>query len=103
MCTSPAGAFRVQAPDFARALATVANAQLAATPPTTIRVMRFITDLRMKGDTTAPAPSRCYLVMPRPGSRLSVAPVAQARRVKRLRRRGRRAALKRGAIQNPPA
>src|SRR4029453_11110300 len=101
MAPPPAGAFRVQAPDFAWALATVANAQLAATPPTTIRVKRFITDLRMKGDTTAPAPSRCCLLMPRPGSRLSVAPVAQARRVKRLCERDRRAALQRGRPEPP--
>ncbi len=56
----------------------------------------------MKGDTTAPAPSRCCLVLPRPGSRLSVAPVAQARRVKRLRERSRPAALDRGRHPEPP-
>jgi hypothetical protein len=34
-------------------LATAANARPAATPDNTFRVKRFITDLRMKGDSTA--------------------------------------------------
>jgi hypothetical protein len=41
-------------------------------------------------------------LVPRPGSRLSVAPVAQARRVERLRERSRWTALNRGRNPEPP-
>src|SRR5688572_2140367 len=57
MCHSPSGALRVQAPDRAAwALADDARAtnRPAAIPPdSTFCVKRFITDLRMKGDSTA--------------------------------------------------
>src|ERR671922_728089 len=57
MCHSPSGAFRVQAPDRAAwALADAARAtdRPAAIPPdSTFCVKRFISDLRMKGDSTA--------------------------------------------------
>src|SRR5687767_8335810 len=57
MCHSPSGAFWVQTPDRAAwALADAASAtdRLAAIPPdSTFCVKRFITDLRMKGDSTA--------------------------------------------------
>jgi hypothetical protein len=46
-------------------LATAANAALAATPDNTFRVKRFITDLRMKGDSTANYTSwGCHAVGP---------------------------------------
>src|SRR5215213_3930256 len=56
MCHSPSGALMVQAPDRAWAVADTATATLspAAIPPdTTFWVNRFITDLRMKGGSTA--------------------------------------------------
>src|SRR3954466_1100891 len=57
MCHSPSGALRVQAPVRAAwAVADAAKATLspAAIPPdTTFCVKRFITDLRMKGGSTA--------------------------------------------------
>src|SRR5688572_10350444 len=57
MCHSPSGAFRVHAPEraaWALAEATTANDRPAAIPPdSTFCVKRFITDLRMKGDSTA--------------------------------------------------
>src|SRR5262245_13028035 len=56
MCHSPSGAFRVQAPEraWALAVATRANDRPAAIPPdSTFCVKRFITDLRMKGGSTA--------------------------------------------------
>src|SRR6266481_6596445 len=57
MCHSPSGAFRVQAPvraPWAVADAATATLSPAAIPPdTTFCVKRFITDLRMKGGSTA--------------------------------------------------
>src|SRR3954467_14338843 len=57
MCHSPSGAFRVHAPvraAWAVAVAAKATLSPAAIPPdTTFCVKRFITDLRMKGGSTA--------------------------------------------------
>src|SRR4051812_15937401 len=57
MCHSPSGAFRVQATvraAWAVADAAMATLSPAAIPPdTTFCVKRFITDLRMKGGSTA--------------------------------------------------
>src|SRR3954465_13945874 len=57
MCHSPSGAFRVHAPvraAWAVAVAAKATLSPAAMPPdTTFCVKRFITDLRMKGGSTA--------------------------------------------------
>src|SRR2546427_431503 len=57
MCHSPSGAFRVQAPvraPWAVADAATATLSPAAIPPdSTFCVKRFITDLRMKGGSTA--------------------------------------------------
>src|SRR5512135_2610707 len=72
ICQSPSGALRVQAPARAPwALATAANATLAATPENTFRVKRFITDLRMKGDSTATTPIGLPMPSGPPGAALT--------------------------------
>src|SRR5919106_1571058 len=70
MCHSPSGAFRDHAPEraaaWALAEATTANDRPAAIPPdSTFCVKRFITDLRMKGDSTALLLFGCHLLRTR--------------------------------------